>query len=184
MAPTDLPAARAMDQFLATVEQRAFRMAVLATRDRDEALDIVQDAMLKLAHKYAQRAVEEWGPLFTRILQSTILDWHRRQKVRNRWRVILGGKREDDDAEDPLEQQAVAVEPTPDVQAQYSNSMVVLDRAIAQLPLRQQQVFLLRQWDGLDVAETATAMDISEGSVKTHYSRAVQSLRRLLEDHW
>jgi len=173
-----------MDQFLATVEQRAFRMAVIATRDRDEALDIVQDAMLKLVRKYAERAVEEWGPLFTRIMQSTILDWHRRHKVRHRWRVILGGNRDDDDPDDPLEQQAVAMEPTPDVQLQYSNSMVVLDRAISQLPLRQQQTFLLRQWEGLDVAQTAIAMDISEGSVKTHYSRAVQALRQLLEDHW
>lgn len=184
MVPADIPVAQAMDSFLATVERRAFRMAVIATRDRDEALDIVQDAMLKLARKYAQHPAAEWGPLFTRILQSTILDWHRRQKVRNRWRVILGGKRDDDDDEDPLEQQVAAMAPTPEAQLQQSNSIAMLEQAITQLPVRQQQVFLLRQWEGMDVAQTALAMDISEGSVKTHYSRAVHTLRNLLEDHW
>lgn len=184
---TDTATAQAMDGFLASVERRAYRMAVIATRDRDEALDIVQDAMLKLARGYADRQSDEWGPLFTRILQSTILDWHRRRTVRHRWRVILGGQSKEsseEDADDPLETTIAAPGPTPDVQLQQQIAIDVLEQALAQLPIRQQQVFLLRQWEGLDVAQTAAAMSISTGSVKTHYSRALETLRHFLEEHW
>lgn len=184
MTSTDMQSARAMDTFLASVEKRAFRMAVIATRDRDEALDIVQDAMLKLARGYSRHEPVAWGPLFTRIMQSTILDWHRRQKVRNRWRVFIGGKQADDDDDDPMHNLAVAATPTPEQQTQQTDSIAALDAALQQLPVRQQQVFMLRQWEGMDVAEAARAMGITEGSVKTHYSRAVQALREKLEDHW
>ncbi len=174
-----------LDQFLASIEKRAFKMAVIATRNRDDALDIVQDAMIKLVRNYADRTTDEWGALFHRILQSTILDWYRRTKVRNRWRVFLGGKdQQGEDEEDLLEKLAVSKLPGPEVQVQHDVVMQKLDKAVDSLPLRQQQVFLLRQWEGLDVAQTAAAMGITQGSVKTHYSRAVQSLRESLEDHW
>lgn len=185
MARSKADKAGELDHFLASIEKRAFKMAVIATRNRDDALDIVQDAMIKLVRNYADRTTDEWGALFHRILQSTILDWHRRSKVRNRWRIFLGGKDQSgEEEEDPLEKLAVSNLPRPDIQVQHDAAMQQLDQAVEKLPLRQQQVFLLRQLAGLDVAQTATAMGITQGSVKTHYSRAVQSLRESLEDHW
>ena len=185
----------ALDQFLAGVERRAYRMAAIATGQREEALDIVQDAMMKLVQNYARREAAEWGPLFQTILQSTIRDWYRRQKVRSQWRGWLGLKpgtaksslQEEDMNEDALQQatlsltQAAAQEPLQHMNRE--RSMDALVQALHQLPLRQQQAFLLRVWEGLDVAETAQAMQCSSGSVKTHFSRAVHTLREQLEDY-
>jgi RNA polymerase sigma-70 factor (ECF subfamily) len=172
----------ALDRFLAGVERRALRMAEIATGSRDEALDIVQDAMLGLAHKYGTRGEAEWGPLFHRILQSRIHDWYRRGKVRNK--LFAWFSSDDDCDDDPLDR-------LPDPQAARPEDALGLDRAgaalqtaLRSLPLRQQQVFLLRAWEGLDVADTAAAMGCSQGSVKTHYSRAVHRLREALGDHW
>lgn len=173
-----------MDQFLAAHERRAYRMAYVATGNHDDAMDIVQDAMFKLVKRYARHAELEWPALFTRIVQNTLTDWHRRSRVRRRWRQWLGRQEAGDCQEDPLEQIAQAGVHQPDVQAEHSRAMQQLEAALHNLPLRQQQVFLLRQWEGLDVAQTARAMGISEGSVKTHYSRAIHSLRQQLEDHW
>ena len=171
-----------MDRFLAGVERRAFVTARLATGNANDALDIVQDAMLQLVRRYAGRDAQEWGPLFHTILQSRITDWYRREKVRNRLRVWFGGRDEDDDA-DPLQNIADGRSPNPSQQLADKRAMTALEAAMHKLPARQQQAFLLRVWEGLDVAQTARVMKCSEGSVKTHYSRAVHALREQLEDH-
>ncbi|HEB57615.1 MAG TPA: RNA polymerase sigma factor [Gammaproteobacteria bacterium] len=167
-----------LDEFLAGVERRAFQMARVATRDNEEALDIVQDAMIQLVQRYGQRAAEEWAPLFYRILQNRIRDWYRRQQVRNRWRVWF--KWGDDEDGRDLEDMPQTVEHTPDGQLEKGRMLNQVEAALHQLPLRQQQVFLMRAVEGLDVAETAESLGISGGSVKTHYSRAVKRLRETL----
>lgn len=174
----------ALDRFLAAHERRAYRMAYVATGNHDEALDVVQDAMFKLVQRYAKQDEAEWPALFTRIVQNSLADWYRRNVVRRKWRQWFGHGDDEDVSEDPLEQVPQAGTHQPDEQVGQQRAMQTLDAALKKLPLRQQQVFMLRQWEGLDVAETARAMGVSEGSVKTHYSRAVQSLRSQLEDHW
>lgn len=174
----------ALDRFLAAHERRAYRMAYVATGNHDEALDVVQDAMIKLVQKYSRQAESEWPALFTRIVQNSLADWYRRNAVRRKWRQWFGQADEEAGDEDPLAQIPQTGTHQPDEQVVQQRAMQVLDAALQKLPLRQQQVFLLRQWEGLDVAATAKAMGVSEGSVKTHYSRAVQSLRSQLEDHW
>ena len=176
-----LQSERQLNQFLAEVERRALRIAEIAVRDRDEALDLVQDAMIKLARNYAQRPGNEWAPLFYRILQNGIRDWHRRQKVRNRVMVWFG--RSDDD----YDVAANAPDPagrSPDQELQTQQAMQRLESSVQELPGRQREAFMLRTFEGLDVAGTAAAMGCSAGSVKTHYSRAVHSLRDKLGDHW
>jgi RNA polymerase sigma-70 factor (ECF subfamily) len=174
---------RQLNQFLAGIERRALRIAEIAIRDRDEALDLVQEAMIKLVNSYASRAEAEWAPLFHRILQNGIRDWHRRRKVRNRVMVWFG-RGDTEDAYDPV---ALAADPAgraPDEQLQSSETMQRLERAVRELPGRQREAFMLRTFEGLDVAATALAMGCSQGSVKTHYSRAVHTLREDLGDHW
>ena len=172
-----------LNRFLAEVERRALRIAEFGVRDRDEALDLVQDAMFKLVRNYGDRNSDEWTPLFYRILQNGVRDWHRRQSVRNRVMVWIGrGKRDDDDfdvvasAPDPIGR-------SPDEELQNSEAMDSLENALHALPLRQREAFMLRTFEGLDVAGTAVAMGCSEGSVKTHYSRAIHSLRDSLREH-
>ena len=167
-----------LEQFLASIEQRAYRMALLATGNRDDALDVVQDAMTKLVQKYAHKHADEWGPLFHRILQTTIRDGYRRSKIRNGLRHLFFGEED----ENPIESLPENREPEPDRVLSSTQDIEAVDRALRTLSLRQQQVFLLRAWEGLDVKQTAKAMSCSEGSVKTHYSRAVHSLRQQLED--
>ncbi len=172
-----------LNRFFADVEKRALRIAEISIRDRDEALDLVQDAMIKLARNYADRPGDEWTPLFYRILQNRIRDWQRRQMVRNKVMVFLG-RGSEDDGYDPV---AAAPDPagrTPDEEVQSYEAMESLEVAISGLPGRQREAFMLRTFEGLDVAGTANAMGCSEGSVKTHYSRAVHSLRETLGEHW
>ena len=171
-----------LDQFLTQVQGRAYRIAQIATNNSDDALDIVQDAMFKLVEKYAHHRSEEWGPLFYRILQSRINDWHRRSSVRNRFRSWFGLS--DDDTEDPIASAPDTAGRSPEQHVQLDFSMDALQSALQALPLRQQQAFLLRVWEGLDVKQTALAMSCAPGSVKTHYSRAVHSLRAALGDHY
>ena len=156
-------------------------MAEIATGNRDDALDIVQEAMLKLAQRYASRPEGEWAAIFYRVLQSRIADWHRRSRVRSRWRVWFSSEGDGE--------RGNFVEKYEDRHAVEPCSRLVADRAgqaleaeLAALPLRQQQAFLLRVWEGLDVAATAKAMNCSQGSVKSHYSRAVHALRERLGD--
>ena len=171
-----------LDRFLAEKQGRAFRIAQIATNSSDDALDLVQDAMFKLVEKYAQRDESEWGPLFYSILQSRINDWHRRNSVRRRF---MGWLRPTvDNEEDPFEQVEDTAQRSPEQLLQQSGSMEKLQEALQALPLRQQQVFLLRVWEGLDVNETAQAMSCAPGSVKSHYSRAVHTLRKQLGEHW
>jgi len=175
---------QALDCFLAGIERRAFRIANIATGDADEAMDLVQDAMLKLVQRYSTRDEAEWGPLFHTILQHRIRDWYRRTKVRNRWRQWLGKGEAFDEQCDPLESVADTSQPSSDKQLALKQATVALEQAVRTLPFRQQQAFLLRAWEELDVAQTAAAMGCSQGSVKTHYFRAVHTLRKLLGDHW
>tara|TARA_R110001606_G_scaffold29518_5_gene91934 strand:- start:1499 stop:2047 length:549 start_codon:yes stop_codon:yes gene_type:complete len=171
-----------LDRFLADVQGRAYRIAQIATNNPDDALDLVQDAMFKLVEKYSGRPESEWSPLFYSILQSRINDWHRRNTVRRR---IMGWLRpSEDDGEDPIEKVADESQRSPEQLQQINGSMDRLQQALQALPQRQQQVFLLRVWEGLDVRETALAMACAEGSVKSHYSRAVHTLRQQLGEHW
>src|SRR5215471_4937094 len=179
-----LDRSQALDRFLAGVERRAFRMAQVATGDADEAMDLVQDAMLKLVQRYGGRDESEWGPLFHTILQSRIRDWYRRAKVRNRWRAWFSRHEDDTEQDDPLESVPDTSSPLSDEQLAQKRAMAALDEALRTLPLRQQQAFILRAWEELDVAQTAKAMGCSEGTVKTHYFRAVRALRQLLGVHW
>lgn len=172
-----------LDSFLRSVERRAFVVARLATQDEEEALDIVQDAMFKLVQKYSGHDEAEWGALFHSILHSRINDWHRRQTVRNRWRVFFF--RGDDDDEETVPEDLIAQTQflEPEQQILQDEMSVVVQGIIGQLPLRQQQALLLRAWEGYDIGETATIMNCSQGSVKTHYSRAIHSLRKKLEEY-
>jgi RNA polymerase sigma-70 factor (ECF subfamily) len=160
---------------------------MFATRDEDAALDIVQDAMLKLTEKYAGKPAEELPMLFSRILQNTIHDHFRRQKVRNTWTTLLSafGKGDEKDEEfDPLETLQAKSDATgaddPARQVEQVQVVALVEQALSRLPARQREAFLLRYWEELDVAEAAAAMGCSEGSVKTHCSRAVHALAAML----
>jgi RNA polymerase sigma-70 factor, ECF subfamily len=180
-----LDQSRELNDFLAAVERRACRIAQMAVGDRDDALDIVQGAMLRLAQSYGGRPASEWKPIFYRILWNGINDWRRRRAVRSRIFTWLPGRWQDDgdDAEDALAQVADGG-PDPSTRAATDQAMQRLESAVACLPARQQQVFALRCLEGLDVAETAAAMGCSEGSVKTHYFRALHTLRAQLGEVW
>jgi RNA polymerase sigma-70 factor, ECF subfamily len=176
-----------LSSFLAAVERRAFKQALYAVRDDQLALDVVQDAMLKLSEKYAHRPAAELPLLFQRILQNTIRDFYRRQKVRSLWTTPVSALfgPETDDEQDPLEtldveSESKSLEPPPD-QLARAQLLAIIDKALQTLPARQRQAFLLRYWEEMDVAEAAKVMGCSEGSVKTHCSRATHALAAILE---
>jgi RNA polymerase sigma-70 factor (ECF subfamily) len=172
--------ARALEAFLVGVERRAFRIAQIALSHEADALDVVQDAMLQLSTRYASRPAEEWKPLFYRILQNRIRDVQRRRSVRNRVMALMPWRSDDDEEDiDPIAQ-AVDNGPLPVSQLEGDEMLQALERALSDLPQRQREAFLLRNFEGLDVAATATAMKCSQGSVKTHYFRALQALRSKL----
>jgi RNA polymerase sigma-70 factor (ECF subfamily) len=172
---------RALNQFLAGVELKAFKIAQSALRHEHDALDAVQDAMLQLTRAYSDRPAEEWRPLFYRILENRIRDMQRRRTVRGRIMAWLPAHRDEDDEEaaDPISQ-APSDEITPARRMELDEAMSALERALQDLPNRQRQAFLLRNLEGLDVAAVATAMGCSEGSVKTHHFRALKALRARL----
>ena len=177
--------AKELSDFLAAVERRAFKQTTYAVRDDHAALDIVQDAMMKLATKYADKPMVEFPMLFQRILQNTMRDYWRRQKVRNLWTTLLssfGGSAESGDERDPLE--TIDVEDDsdqPHAQLERSQTIQLIELAIQKLPARQREAFVLRYWEDMDVAETAKIMGCSDGSVKTHCSRAVHALALTLK---
>jgi RNA polymerase sigma-70 factor (ECF subfamily) len=153
-------------------------------RDEEAALDIVQDAMLRLAEKYGHRPVAELPLLFHRIVQNAIRDWFRRQKVRSVWTTLfssLGPGRDEDDDQDPLETLLPAEgsesDEGPPAQLEQAQVLEIIRQELNRLPERQRQAFILRYWEELDVAATARAMSCSEGSVKTHCSRAAHALQ-------
>jgi RNA polymerase sigma-70 factor (ECF subfamily) len=174
---------RALNQFLASVELKAYRIAHAGLRHEDDALDAVQDAMLQLARSYADRPAEEWRPLFYRILENRVRDMQRRRTVRGRVMAWLPFNRDEEgDEGDDLIAQAPSADPPPVARLEIDEAINALDHALQDLPRRQRQAFLLRSLEGMDVAETAAAMGCSEGSVKTHYFRALQALRARLGD--
>lgn len=183
-APADADGARAatvpasLDAFLADVERRAFRMAELALGHREDALDAVQESMIRLL-QYRHRPATEWAPLFWSILRRQLTDRHRRNAVKRRVLGLLG--RRDDDAADPLE---LLPDPNEDPARRHADGAAwrALGLALRKLPRRQRECFLLRELQGLDIAETAAVMGCSDGSVKTHLSRAHAALRVHLED--
>ncbi len=181
-----LSTASELSDFLATSERRAFKQAMFAVRNEETALDIVQDSMMKLAEKYGDRPAEEFPMLFQRIIQNTIRDYYRRSKVRSLWTTLLSAFSSDDEEEhDPLETIEVESESytpnSPDGQLEQSQLLVILEEEIKSLPPRQREAFLMRYWEDMDVAETASAMGCSEGSVKTHCSRATHALAAALK---
>lgn len=182
----DEPEFSNLNEFLAAVERRAFLMARVSLGDQDDAMDTVQDAMLVMVRKYAHKPVNEWRPLFFKVLQNRILDVHRHRKVKNRFTGWLKSYASDDQSEapDPFQQVADVPGNNPAHQLEQSQSMAALTAAIALLPARQQQAFMLRCWEGLSTADTAQAMGCTEGSVKTHYFRALQFLKGALKEHY
>ncbi|KGM42412.1 RNA polymerase factor sigma-70 [Aquabacterium sp. NJ1] len=177
-----------LNEFLKSVERRAFKRTVYAVRDEEAALDIVQDAMIRLTQSYADRPSNEWPMLFQRILSNATLDWFRRQKVRNAVFMNIGDLEaavDDDDSGDfnlleSLRSDNGGTEGADDSAAR-TEILAQIEDEVGKLPARQREAFLLRYWEELDVAETAAAMGCSEGSVKTHCSRAVQSLAKALQ---
>lgn len=175
-----------LSEFLKSVEKRAFKRSVYHVRDEEAALDIVQDSMMKLVQHYGHKPVDELPMLFQRILSNTTLDWFRRQKTRNALFTNLGDFEADsEDGDFDLLESLDASDTSERAEsAQTSTERAQILREIEQevqaLPARQREAFLLRYWEELDVAETAAAMGCSEGSVKTHCSRAVQALGKAL----
>ena len=174
----------ALDRFLAQVETRAYKMALFKVRDVDEAMDIVQDAMIVLVRKYAMKPEAQWAPLFYRILQNRITDSHRKAGLYARVFSIFHSDDPEETGNDAIQSVPDGYASEPDFQAGMQNTTRKLNYAIEQLPARQQQAFLMRAWEGLSVADTAHAMECSQGSVKTHYSRAVHRLRDVMKEDW
>ena len=177
-----------LSDFLAEVERRAYKQAVYAVRNDESALDIVQDAMMKLAGKYGDRPVTEFPMLFQRILQNTIRDWFRRAKVRSFWTMLFSGMTpagEAGDDFDPLEtleaQEGSKSALSAADEVSQKQIMAAIEKEIEKLPARQREAFMLRYWEDFDVAETAQAMGCSQGSVKTHCSRATHTLAAALK---
>jgi RNA polymerase sigma-70 factor (ECF subfamily) len=176
-----------LSDFLKSVEKRAFKRTVYAVRDDDSALDIVQDAMIRLSEKYADRPTAELPLLFQRILSNATMDWFRRLRVRNAVMQNMSdfdSDRDDGGDFDLLEslesaEGSLGAESAADTVSR-AQILLAIESEVAELPARQREAFLLRYWEELDVAETASVMGCSEGSVKTHCSRAVHALAKAL----
>ena len=181
----DIP--QSLDTFLQSIERRAFVMARYALKNEDDALDTVQDAMLKLCENYSDRPCVEWGPLFYRILNNVIIDRHRPRGM-NRLKRWMGWPGLHFEEGDSLESVLDTMDTLPSEQPGPQDELVTNQRstrindALSLLSSQQREVFLLRRWQGLSVRETAEAMNIGEGSVKTHLSRAVAALKERLQE--
>ncbi len=176
---------QAMGKFFSSIEKRAFRRAQIATGNTDDAMDIVQDAMVSLINKYSNKQAQDWELLFHKILSNRIMDWHRRATIRKRFGAWLtpGDKDDYQDSSKAMEQAEFEDinMPSPETQVQTGQSMAILEEALQELPLKQQQVFLLRAWEGLSEKETSVAMSCSVGTIKSHYARARTFLKNKLE---
>jgi len=179
-----LGADKELARFLESVERRAFRIARYALSSDEDALDVVQDAMIRLVRAYKGKPSDQWTPLFYRILNNRIRDWQRRQTVRNRVMAWLPWRPTSEGEQDRFAEFPDPAAMDPERASGVDQAMQALEAALEALPGRQREAFLLRTLEGLDVAETAQAMGCSTGSVKTHYSRAVHSLRETLGEHW
>ncbi len=182
-----MPAASELDEFLRSVERRAYKRTAYMVRDDEAALDIVQDSMIRLSQHYAHRPGAEWPMLFQRILSNATMDWFRRQRVRNGVIVNLSDF-EGDETEDAFDLLAAITGGDGALGAlsaedEVSRAQIVtlIEEEIQKLPARQREAFLLRYWEDFDTAETASVMGCSEGSVKTHCSRAVHALAKALQ---
>jgi RNA polymerase sigma-70 factor, ECF subfamily len=173
--------APSLDQFLAQIERRAYRTALLTTRVPADALDVVQDAMTQLVQHYRQRPANEWPLLFQRILQNRLMDWHRQQTRAKKWFWQRDPGMDEEEEGDLLDLVVDEREQNPSELLARTRDIAMVLKCLEELPLRQRQAFVLRAWDGFDVRETAEVMGCSEGSVKTHYFRALQSLREHLQ---
>lgn len=174
-----------LEEFLKDIERRAFQMARMASGNQADALDIVQDSMFALVEKYSDKSPNEWKPLFYRILNSKITDYYRRKSVRDKvlgWTSWLH-RNEDETDSDPFENVAGAPHEAPHEMLEREQRIEKLSAAVSELPARQREAFMLRCWEGMSTAETAASMKCTEGSVKTHYSRALHTLRDLLEGY-
>jgi RNA polymerase sigma-70 factor (ECF subfamily) len=177
----DAASTETMETFLRDVQGRALSMARFATGSTDEALDLVQDAMTAFVRRYRDKPAEQRRPLFFRTLNNRITDWHRSRARRGRWQWPWSTGASDAADGPDLAAQSPRNE-APDRRLADGEFASALDAALRALPLRQRQVFLLRAWEGLDTAETAEALGIGDGSVKTHYFRALAALRSALEE--
>ncbi|MEQ1816540.1 MAG: RNA polymerase sigma factor [Nitrosomonas sp.] len=180
-----------LSDFLAETERRAYKQALFAVRDEHVALDIVQDSMMKLALKYASKPTEELPLLFQRILQNTIRDYYRRQKIRSLWTTLFSAftpNDQDKNQEDFDILETLQIKPEsnfakePDAQLERVQLIGLIEKAMEILPARQREAFILRYWEEMSLAETAIIMKCSEGSVKTHCSRAVHALATILKE--
>lgn len=169
-----------IEQFLKEVQSKAFRMAEIATKNQADALDIVQDTMIKLVDKYSDKPSNEWKPLFYRILQTKTMDYFRKQTVQNKIFFWRNSSSDDKDFINEIDNATNHI--TPERELDGRSELKIVSIALKKLAPRQQQCFMLRSWEGLSVKETALAMSCSEGSVKTHYSRAKLALKKALGD--
>jgi RNA polymerase sigma-70 factor (ECF subfamily) len=184
---TILATRQELSDFLIEIERRAYKQALFAVQDTHVALDIVQDSMMKLTAKYAAKPIEELPLLFQRILQNTIRDYYRRQKIRSLWTSLFSSFTPDDRDKnhedfDILETLPIKQESNdPGTQLEKAQLIQLIEEAIKTLPLRQREAFILRYWEEMSLAETAIIMNCSEGSVKTHCSRATHTLATILK---
>lgn len=174
--------AAALERFLRGVERRALRHVELAGQSREDALDILQEAMLAFVRAYRNKPEEEWPLLFWKVLGSKLVDAQRRGKLWSRWFGWLGRNGAEDE-DDPVARFPDRIEAGPEQRLGDQEAALALEAALRELPQRQRQAFLLRVWEGLDVTSTARAMGVSEGSVKTHLFRAMQQLRARLGEY-
>lgn len=175
-----------MEAFLKSVEKKAFRIIQIATGGADDALDILQESMMAFVRRYSAKDESEWRPLFYKVVQNKIRDWLRKERLKRFlfFSIPAHRKEESQTEPDPIDTVPDLQNANPLTEAKTSQAMARLDIILKQLPRREQQVFLLRAWEGLSTKETATAMKCTEGTVKTHYFRAICKLKEELEGTW